>query len=171
MLTEASLPPSCLVLEITETAMMADPVQAKEILTNLDAIGIRIAIDDFGTGHSSLAYLKSLPVDEIKIDKSFVSNMTQDENDASIVRATIGLAHDMGLKVVAEGVEEQSAQDRLQADGCDIVQGQHICRPLPAHELDRMLSPSKPTIVSSYAKPIPDDYSVIINCREKSIQN
>jgi len=166
MLTEANLPPSCLVLEITETAMMADPHQAKEILNNLDIMGIRIAIDDFGTGHSSLAYLKSLPVDEIKIDKSFVKNMIRDENDASIVRATISLAHDMGLKVVAEGVEEQAAQDRLKADGCDIIQGQHICRPLPAHELDRMLSPSKPTIVSSHAKPIPDDYSVIINLRE-----
>ncbi len=167
MLTEANLPPSCLVLEITETAMMSDPVQAKEILTNLDVMGIRIAIDDFGTGHSSLAYLKSLPVDEIKIDKSFVKNMIRDENDASIVRATISLAHDMGLKVVAEGVEEQSAQDRLKADGCDIIQGQHICRPLPAYELDRMLTPSRPTIVSSHARPIPDDYSVVINFPDK----
>ena len=162
LLTQASLPPACLVLEITETAMMADPVQAKEILANLDVMGIRIAIDDFGTGHSSLAYLKGLPVDEIKIDKSFVRNMINDENDASIVRAIISLAHDMGLKVVAEGVEDQQSQDILKADGCDIVQGHHICCPMPAHELDKILSPSKPTIVSSFAKPIPDNYSVLI---------
>lgn len=122
-------------LEITETAMMADPAHARVLLNKFDALGLRISIDDFGTGYSSLGYLKTLPVDEIKIDKSFVLNMAEDENDASIVRATISLAHDLGLDVVAEGVENQAAQDKLQQLGCNYLQGYHIGRPMPNNEL------------------------------------
>lgn len=127
--------PTQLCLEITETAMMADPERARTLLNDLDKLGVRISIDDFGTGYSSLGYLKQLPVDELKIDKSFVINMASDESDASIVRATVSLAHDLGLEVVAEGVEDQSSQDTLQNLGCELIQGYHFARPMPADEL------------------------------------
>ena len=128
-----------LCLEITETTMMTDPEHARKILNNLDKLGVRLSIDDFGTGYSSLSYLKQLPVDELKVDKSFVLNMAKDENDASIVRATISLAHDLGLEVVAEGVEDQESQNELTKIGCDYIQGYHIARPMPQDELTKML--------------------------------
>ena len=131
--------PEKLCLEITETAMMTDPEHARKILSELDSLGVRISIDDFGTGYSSLAYLKQLPVDELKVDKSFVLNMSNDENDASIVRATVSLAHDLGLEIVAEGVEDQASQDELSRLGCEYIQGYHIARPMPPNELTALL--------------------------------
>jgi len=131
--------PEQICLEITETAMMADPEHARLLLEELDRLGLRISIDDFGTGYSSLTYLKKLPVDEIKIDKSFVMNMGNSENDASIIRATVGLAHDLGLSVVAEGVENQESLDKLQQMGCKYAQGYHISKPAPAREISRLL--------------------------------
>jgi len=98
-----------------------------------------ISIDDFGTGYSSLGHLRQLPVDEIKIDKSFVMDMISSEDDASIVRATIGLAHDLSLEVVAEGVEDETILKQLSDMGCDIVQGYHIARPMPAMDFIAML--------------------------------
>jgi diguanylate cyclase (GGDEF)-like protein len=132
--------PEKICLEITETAMMADPKHAMRLLGELDQLGVKISIDDFGTGYSSLGYLKRLPVDEIKIDRSFVMNMKDDENDASIIRATVGLAHDLGLSVVAEGVENQESQDLLQALNCEFAQGYHICKPAPAEEIGKILN-------------------------------
>ncbi|HEY4485715.1 MAG TPA: EAL domain-containing protein [Nitrospiria bacterium] len=129
-------------LEITESAIMADPARALEAITRLRAVGIRFAIDDFGTGYSSLAYLKKLPVDTIKIDKSFVIHMAQDENDAVIVRSTIELGHNLGLKVVAEGVENKEAWNMLAALGCDAAQGYYMCRPIPGEELTRWFGES-----------------------------
>ena len=123
--------PAMLTLEITESAIMVDPDSAMEILGRLDGIGVRLSIDDFGTGYSSLASLKRLPVDELKIDKSFVIQMTENENDAVIVRSTIDLAHNLGLKVVAEGVESEQHIALLRGLGCDIGQGFYIGRPLP----------------------------------------
>jgi diguanylate cyclase (GGDEF)-like protein len=128
--------PEHLILEITESAMMADPERAIEILTELDRMGTKISIDDFGTGFSSLAYLKQLPVDELKVDRSFVMDMNNDENDAVIVRSTIDLAHNLGLKVVAEGVEDNDALNLLNILGCDLAQGYYISRPLPASDFD-----------------------------------
>ncbi|BAO80012.1 predicted signal transduction protein containing a membrane domain, an EAL and a GGDEF domain [Serpentinimonas raichei] len=119
-------------LEITESAIMDDPQRAEHTLNQLAALGFKLSIDDFGTGYSSLAYLKRLPVQELKIDKSFVMGMSDDESDAKIVRSTIDLAHNLGLTVVAEGVESQAILQRLQAMGCDEAQGYHICRPMPA---------------------------------------
>ncbi|MBI3596220.1 MAG: EAL domain-containing protein [Nitrospirae bacterium] len=134
--------PDELELEITESAIMNDPARALEAITRLRAMGIRFAIDDFGIGYSSLAYLKRLPVDAIKIDKSFVINMIENQNDAVIVRSTIDLAHNLGLKVIAEGVEKQDIWDRLSALGCDAAQGYYMSRPMPAEELTRWLSDS-----------------------------
>ena len=127
-----SVPPEYLELEITESAIMSDPMRALDALTRLDAMGVRLSIDDFGTGYSSLAYLKKLPVDTLKIDKSFVMNMAQDGDDALIVRSTIDLAHNLGLRVVAEGVENQQTWDMLDELGCDIAQGYFLSRPLAA---------------------------------------
>ena len=138
-LLETDTPPSRLTLEITESSLMEDPVRAYEIITELSTMGVEFAIDDFGTGYSSLAYLKQLPANKIKIDKSFVMDMTTDENDAVIVRAIIDLAHNMGRDVVAEGVESKDAYDLLEILGCNFVQGFHICRPLPAGDIGTWL--------------------------------
>jgi diguanylate cyclase (GGDEF)-like protein len=130
-LGEYDTPPDQLQLEITESAIMTDPVRARETIAALDALGVSLAIDDFGTGYSSLSYLKQLPVDELKIDKSFVIDMEQDENDAVIVRSTVDLAHNLGLRVTAEGVERPGLWDILMQLDCDFAQGFHICRPVP----------------------------------------
>ncbi len=134
-LENRQLPPDRLILELTESAVMADPRHAVEILGQLDNMGVRLAIDDFGTGYSSLSYLKQLPVDEIKIDKSFVMDMVNDNDDLVIVRSTIDLAHNMGRKVTAEGVDTREAWDLLAEMGCDLIQGYYIARPMPADEL------------------------------------
>ena len=135
-----NVPAADIRLEITESAMLADPVKAMRILTEFNTMGLGLAIDDFGTGYSSLAYLKQLPVSIIKIDKSFVMDMTRDVDDASIVRATIDLAHNLGLKVVAEGVENEETWSALQALGCDFQQGYYISKPAPAENLVRWLA-------------------------------
>ncbi len=122
-------------IEITESAVLADPARTRQVLERLAALGIRVSIDDFGTGYSSLAHLRRLPVDEIKVDRSFVSGMDRDEDDATIVRSTIELGRSLGLDVVAEGVETQAVWDRLAALGCTYAQGYHLSRPVPAGEL------------------------------------
>ncbi len=124
-----------LTLEITESAIMVDPDRAMSVARRLDAIGLRLSIDDFGTGYSSLAYLKRLPVHELKIDRSFVMQMADDENDAVIVRSTIDLAHNLGLQVVAEGIECERHIDLLADLNCDVGQGYFISYPLPGPEL------------------------------------
>ena len=126
--------------EITESAILDDPGNAVDNLGRLRALGCRLAIDDYGTGYSSLAYLRKLPVDELKIDKSFVLNMARDASDMMIVRSTIELAHNMGLTVVAEGVDDEGALDRLRALGCDMVQGFLLSRPLTAEEIAARLA-------------------------------
>jgi len=143
MIDAWDVPPSSLIMEVTESAIMADPLQVRQNLVRLDAMGLQISIDDFGTGYSSLAYLKQLPVDEIKIDRSFITHMTTDENDAIIVRATIELAHNLGLRVVAEGVETKETLDLLTTLRCDTIQGYFICRPLPATDVARWLEQSR----------------------------
>jgi diguanylate cyclase (GGDEF)-like protein len=142
LLAESGVAAESLVLEITESAVMFNPSDGLAILTRLDQMGISLAIDDFGTGYSSLAHLKQLPVDEIKIDKSFVMDMGENENDAAIVRSTIDLAHNLGLKVTAEGVETRRAWDTLTRLGCDHSQGYYMSRPLPADRLIEWLEGS-----------------------------
>jgi diguanylate cyclase (GGDEF)-like protein len=149
MITQDNLPASCITMEITEGDIMTDPIRAKEILESLSMMGVILSIDDFGTGYSSLSYLKQLPFEEIKIDKSFVLEMMNDENDEVIVKATIDLAHNLGLKIVAEGVKDQKTWDRLKSLNCDIAQGFFISKPITADEfLDRQLTDNWPKCVS-----------------------
>ncbi|MDT8384406.1 MAG: EAL domain-containing protein [Gammaproteobacteria bacterium] len=142
LIDEHHMPPSCLTLEITEGDIMSNPIRAREILETLDMMGIALSVDDFGTGYSSLSYLKQLPVSELKIDKSFVMEMIEDENDEVIVKATIDLAHNLGLKTVAEGVADQKTWDFLRSLNCDIAQGYFISRPVSAEEFARLASSS-----------------------------
>jgi diguanylate cyclase (GGDEF)-like protein len=139
LLADHGVDPSRLVLELTESTLMADPAQAKEVLARLHHMGVGLAIDDFGTGYSSLTYLSELPVTELKIDRSFVQSMATSDGDAFIVRATIDLGRNLGLRVVAEGVETESVWNRLAELGCDVGQGYYLSRPAPATELTRWL--------------------------------
>jgi EAL domain-containing protein (putative c-di-GMP-specific phosphodiesterase class I) len=140
LLERHGVPGDRLECEISEHTVMADPRRAMAILERLRALGVRLSLDDFGTGHSSLSYLKRLPLDEVKIDRSFVMGMTDDDNDAAIVRTTIDLARNLGLEVVAEGVESQQILNDLTALSCDVAQGFFLSRPLPAAELDGWLA-------------------------------
>jgi EAL domain-containing protein (putative c-di-GMP-specific phosphodiesterase class I) len=131
--------PGRLELEITESTMLDDPFRTKIVLDRLHGMGIKLSIDDFGTGYSSLAYLRQLPVSEIKIDRSFVLHMDENPDDAVIVRSTIDLGRNLGLRVVAEGVETQEAWAQLEDLGCDVAQGYFLSRPVPAEELEEWL--------------------------------
>lgn len=126
---------------------MADIGQAVEILNRISAMGIKISVDDFGTGYSSLAYLKRLPVNELKIDRLFVKQMIVDRVDATIVQSTITMARDLGLKVVAEGVEDQETATLLASYGCDCGQGYFWSRPIPNQELVQWLEKTKSVVV------------------------
>lgn len=128
-------PAKSLTMEITETSIMVAPDRSLEILNRIHDIGVKFSIDDFGTGYSSLAYLKKLPVNEIKIDRSFVTDMANNESDATIVNATIQLGHNLGLTVVAEGVEDRHTFEKLSDMKCDIIQGYYISKPMPLDDL------------------------------------
>jgi diguanylate cyclase (GGDEF)-like protein len=147
LLGKWGIPAKWLELEITESAFMTDPTRAMAILDRLSFMGVRLSLDDFGTGHSSLSYLQRLPVNEVKIDRSFVMNMATDENDATIVRATIELGRNLGLETVAEGVETPQIWDQLGALGCDMAQGYYLTRPVPASELWTWLESRPPQII------------------------
>jgi EAL domain-containing protein (putative c-di-GMP-specific phosphodiesterase class I) len=138
MLRRHGLEISALTLEITESAMMQDPARAERILGELRRMGCHIAVDDFGTGHASLAYLKRLPVTELKVDRSFVTDLETDEADRSIVRSTIELAHELGLSAVAEGVESEHVWNWLADRGFDRAQGRVLGMPMPAEVLEAM---------------------------------
>jgi EAL domain-containing protein (putative c-di-GMP-specific phosphodiesterase class I) len=126
---------SCLTLELTESALMADPDTAMTVLKRVDDLGCRLSLDDFGTGYSSLAYLQRLPIDELKIDRSFVAAMTDDDNAAVVVRSVIKLANSLGLTVVAEGVESEDAFVWLRALGCDQMQGYYLGQGMTSEDL------------------------------------
>jgi len=130
MLAASEVPASRLTIEVTESTITADPRRAMDVLQRLRAIGVRLSIDDFGIGYSSLAYLRRLCPDELKVDKSFVLTMREDDNSSVIVRSTIDLAHGLGLSVVAEGVEDQWTYDALETLGADRIQGYHVARPM-----------------------------------------
>jgi diguanylate cyclase (GGDEF)-like protein len=140
VVSEHGVDPATICLEITESSIMADPERTHSVLERLAGIGFRLSVDDFGTGHSSLAYLKNLPVDEVKIDRSFISGMATSPQDRMIVRATIDLAHSLGLSVVAEGVETREVQALLRGFGCDAAQGFLYARPLPVADVEASLA-------------------------------
>jgi len=140
LLSARGLPPTALQLEITEEFLMADRDRARSILSRLRDNGIQIAVDDFGTGYSSLAYLRDLPIDELKLDRSFIFPMADDARAAALVASTIALAHSLGLRMVAEGVESRVAYTELARYGCDQAQGFHMSRPVPAAELDHWIT-------------------------------
>ena len=140
LLERHSVRPETLKIEVTETALMADPQRSAEIFAQLREMGVKVSIDDFGSGYSSLAYLKQLPVHELKIDRSFVIGIKPSAEEIAIVRSAIEIGHSLGLMVVAEGVETQAAWDILAELGCDAVQGYLIARPMPARQLGRWLS-------------------------------
>jgi diguanylate cyclase (GGDEF)-like protein len=133
------LPADALVIEVTETSVLHDPTRVETILTGLRSLGVAISLDDFGTGYSSLTHLKTLPVTEIKIDRSFVEHMRRDPADAAIVHSTIGLAHGLGLRVVAEGIEDEETWTHLAERGCELGQGYHFSRPLPDAQFETFL--------------------------------
>jgi len=139
LLERYSVPASSLELEITESSIMSEPRRTTAVLTKLHEMGMKLSIDDFGTGYSSLAYLKQLPVTAIKIDKSFVIDMATDPDDAMIVQSTVTLGHNLGLAVIAEGIEDRETYERLRGWGCEMGQGFHISRPVPAENLARWL--------------------------------
>lgn len=142
-LTRYELPGRLLQIEITESSIMADPARARRILDQLHEMGVNLSIDDFGTGYSSLAYLQELPVNEIKIDRSFVTNVVDSPADQVIVKSTIDLAKNLGLTSTAEGIESAPALSWLRSAGCDQAQGFHIARPMPAHELGEWISEAR----------------------------
>jgi diguanylate cyclase (GGDEF)-like protein len=139
MLRDRRLPPGVLELEITEDSLMNDRERARDVLSTLRRLGIRVAVDDFGTGYSSLSYLRELPIDELKLDRSFVGAMAEDPRSAAIVRSTIGLAHSLGLQLVAEGVEDAATAKELAQSGCDEAQGFFYSKPLPPEQLEAWL--------------------------------
>jgi EAL domain-containing protein (putative c-di-GMP-specific phosphodiesterase class I) len=131
-LVEAGVPADALILEITETMIMIDPERSNRTLNALSALGVKLSIDDYGTGQCSLAYLRDLPVQELKLDRSFVRHIVTKDRDAAIVRSTIELAHSLGLVLVAEGVEDLESAELLRSMGCDVAQGYYFGRPRPA---------------------------------------
>jgi len=145
VLSDLDIPPERLIIEITETALLTDPPRAAAVLAQLDAIGVRVSLDDFGIGQTSLGYLSSLPVHELKIDKSFVMDMMANPAHAAIVRSIVDLGHNLALQVVGEGVETDDVFATLREAGCDLAQGYLLARPMPAEQLRGWLSKSAPT--------------------------
>jgi diguanylate cyclase (GGDEF)-like protein len=138
-LTGHGVAPGRLTLEVTETGILSDPLRVDEVVRHLRTMGVGIAVDDYGTGHASLSYLKRLAIDELKIDRSFVTEMNANPSDLTIVRSTIALGHDLGLRIVAEGVEDEATLDQLARIGCDVAQGWFIGRPVSERQLlDRL---------------------------------
>ena len=137
---KSEVQPGWIVFEITESSLMGDPTRALLVIERLRSMGYQFSIDDFGTGYSSLAYLKKLPLSELKIDKSFVLDMAGNENDAIIVRATVNLAHNLGLTVVAEGIETAEAMNMLKSMGCDIGQGYLFSPALSKPDFEKWMS-------------------------------
>jgi EAL domain-containing protein (putative c-di-GMP-specific phosphodiesterase class I) len=146
LLSEHSVPASMVCLEITESGFMEDPAHAQKVLERLAGIGLQLSIDDYGTGYSSLSYIMQLPVTELKIDRSFVSHMIDDRDLTTIVRSTIELGHGLGLKVVAEGVEDGQGFALLRELGCDGAQGYFMSPPLPAEAFRRWYEGSLPAL-------------------------
>jgi diguanylate cyclase (GGDEF)-like protein len=140
LLHKYQVPAAALILEITETVLMTDSTRAKAVVDALHALGVGLSVDDYGTGYSSLAYLQDLAIDELKLDRSFITRLSEDPRSAAIVRSTVELAHSLGLRIVAEGVEDAGTVEVLHRYGCDIIQGFFYSRPIPVAELTQWLA-------------------------------
>jgi diguanylate cyclase len=155
LLATHGVPATLLVLEVTESSLMTEPDRARRLLEALSALGVRLSIDDFGAGYTSLGQLKNLPVSELKIDKSFIMNMRTDPSDAMIVQSIIELGHNLGLAIVAEGVETAAVLTDLTAFGCDIAQGNYMSRPVPATAFDSWRAERSPGATQLSVGPAP----------------
>jgi diguanylate cyclase len=153
LLRARGVEPQLLEFEITESTVLVDPARSKLVLERLSGMGVRLSIDDFGTGYSSLAYLKRLPLNELKIDRSFVMHMLENDDDAVIVRSTIDLGRNLGLEVVAEGVEDELTWNALASLGCDVAQGYYLSRPVPADELGKWLAGRPESSIAEFKRP------------------
>jgi EAL domain-containing protein (putative c-di-GMP-specific phosphodiesterase class I) len=151
VLKKTGLPPECLILEVTESTAVSDPEAAIARMRRLRSLGVQIALDDFGTGYSSLTYLHRFPVCALKIDRSFLSRMTESKSDTEIVRTIVTLAHNLGLKVIAEGVETVEQVNLLQFMGVEFGQGFYFSRPVSAEAMAQLLvtKPQVPTEVAA----------------------
>ena len=149
VLRETGLPARFLEIELTESAVMHDADQFIAMLTDLKTLGVQIALDDFGAGYSSLSYLKRIPVDRLKVDRSFVQDIATDADDATIVRTIIALGHNLGLRVVAEGVETLEQIEFLRANDCDELQGYYFAKPMSAQDLEERLKNAKKRLATS----------------------
>jgi diguanylate cyclase (GGDEF)-like protein len=150
-LQSTGIDPSCLEIEVTESAVMDNPVQSQMTLVRLKALGVRIALDDFGTGYSSLAYVRRLPLDVIKIDRSFVMGLSLDDSDSEVIRTILAFAQSLGLDTVAEGVESERVATELRALGCSIGQGYLFSKPLTATSMRYMLADNLPAALANVA--------------------
>jgi predicted signal transduction protein with EAL and GGDEF domain len=153
LLHETGVPPSALTLEITESSIMADPTRSLRTLDRLHTLGVKLAIDDFGTGYSSLGRLRDLPIDEVKIDKSFVQRMAVDRRDRAVVTSAVQLGHALDLEVVAEGVEDLETYTHLRREGCNLIQGYYVSRPLAADAFAAWLSDHDGTVTPASHAP------------------
>jgi len=157
LLDSVGLPAGALTLEITEDVLMADAARSQQVMAGLRRLGVRLSIDDYGTGYSSLSYLRALPVDELKLDRSFVSHLTSDERAAAIVRSTLQLSRDLGMSMVVEGVEDAATLASLRSWGCDVAQGYHIARPMPADAFLAWLPGRSAAVTLPTPRPAADD--------------
>ncbi|MBA3008436.1 MAG: EAL domain-containing protein [Proteobacteria bacterium] len=153
LLTKWQIKPAMLLLEITESSIVVDQDRVAKVVTELKEMGLQLSIDDFGTGYSSISYLRKFPAREIKIDKSFIIGMLQNEDNTVIVKSTIEMVHNIGRKVVAEGVEDEETLKLLEELDCDILQGFHLCHPLPSNELQDWLETTAWTVLKKIAIP------------------
>ena len=154
LLNKYQVPAQFICFEVTENALMNEMERCIQTLNSLKQLGSRVSIDDFGTGYSSLSYLSKLPVDNLKIDRSFVTDMIKSPQNQKIVEMTVNLAHTLGLKVVAEGIEDQETMLQLQALGCDVAQGYHIGRPMPEEAFLNWLEKQSGTKVRSITRAV-----------------
>jgi EAL domain-containing protein (putative c-di-GMP-specific phosphodiesterase class I) len=155
LLRRYGTPAGRVTLEVTESVLMTDPARAMEVLGELRGLGVHLALDDFGTGWSSLTHLQRMPVDEIKIDRSFVAAMATDASSAAIVSSTVDLAHALGLRVVAEGIEDEATWTRLRAVGCDAAQGYYLAKPLAPGDLEMQLEAITERSRAASDQPVP----------------
>jgi EAL domain-containing protein (putative c-di-GMP-specific phosphodiesterase class I) len=148
-LEQSGLPPRCLQLELTENMIMGDAEKYVSMLRDLKRIGVQLAVDDFGTGYSSLSYLKRFPVDHLKIDRAFIKDIATDPDDGAIVQTIIALGHKLGMRIVAEGVENEEQREYLHRSRCDEMQGFYYSKPVPATEFAALLSDSTTDLSTS----------------------